>query len=343
MPVSSLAVTDNSWTFSNGKYHYYIRAVWTPPTTGPVYETFEVYMDSGDGKGFVFYDYTTGGTYDFPVENENLGNIHTVRVLTVNSFGKKNISALTDVATPVVKSTPPSDVPYLNLSTTSTDVILDWGAIADVDTYNYEIRYSPILDATWNTSTHLISVGHVVGQSTYTATVPGRDGTYLIKAKDYIGNVSTNPALALTTIPGSFEGNVVATREAGEFLGEKTNVVINEAGELVLDRYLDGEGKLAYYSEGYYTFPEDILLGTSYFFNISSYLNVEGEDVSPYMDYWPVLALVNPIGFLGDPSTGWNVEAQYRSYNYVGGVITPGPWTSFTTATDSGSTIQIRL
>ena len=144
-----------------------------------------------------------------------------------------------------------------------TLAVLSWKEVAELDVKlggRIIIRHDPRTSgATWLTSNKIVD--GVSGASTQKQ-VPLLAGTYFVKAQDYLGNKSTNPASFTTTLPESTKRlNVKTWSEESSFVGRKVNTGILISGSsLVLSPnpyvvsgyhdpfYVDGD------EEGEYTF-----------------------------------------------------------------------------------------
>ena len=202
--VVGLEVTDNFWNCANGDYEYYIDLDWDAPI-GAAYEYFEILVNYGTGYSTVAT--SRESIYTYIVKAANLELAHSFKVLAVSATGKKlDLGVVGSVsATPVTKTTRPSDVQMLSTDITGEVLQLSWEKVLDCDVEEYLIRFSPTLTATWAGSIPLLRAGR---NNTLIPT-QARSGTYLIKAVDFNGNESANEAVAITTIPQLFGLNVV--------------------------------------------------------------------------------------------------------------------------------------
>ncbi len=167
----------------------------------------------------------------------------------------------------------PDDIVGLSMVPISeTLAVLSWKEIAQLDVKlggRIIIRHDPRSSgANWLTSNKIVD--GVSGASTQKQ-VPLLGGTYFVKAQDYLGNKSTNPASFVTTLPETTRRlNVKTWSEETAFSGGKVNSGLAKSGNnLVLTPnpyvvsgyhdpfYIDGD------EEGEYTFATTFDFGHS--------------------------------------------------------------------------------
>ena len=167
----------------------------------------------------------------------------------------------------------PDDITGLSMVPISeTLAVLSWKEVAQLDVKlggRIVIRHDPrISGASWLTSNKIVD--GVSGASTQKQ-VPLLAGTYFVKAQDYLGNNSTNPASFTTTLPETTRRlNVKTWSEETAFSGTKVNSGLAKSGNnLVLTPnpyvssgyhdpfYVDGD------EEGEYTFATTFDFGHS--------------------------------------------------------------------------------
>jgi predicted phage tail protein len=167
----------------------------------------------------------------------------------------------------------PDDIIGLSMVPISeTLAVLSWREVAQLDVKlggRIIIRHDPRTSgASWLTSNKIVD--GVSGASTQKQ-VPLLAGTYFVKAQDYLGNNSTNPASFTTTLPETTRRlNVKTWSEETAFSGTKVNSGLAKSGNnLVLTPnpyvssgyhdpfYVDGD------EEGEYTFATTFDFGHS--------------------------------------------------------------------------------
>jgi hypothetical protein len=307
--VEQLVVADNAYRCIEGArgIEYYIDLDWNVPQ-GAAFDVFEIYLDYG--RGYSQIATIQESLYRYIVPTQNLGLSHSFKVLAVSASGKKlDLGVVGSVsATPLIKTTPPSDVETLNIDITGETLQLFWPAIADCDLNEYLIRYSPVITDTWESSVPLLRIG---GNSTL-ATTQARTGVYLIKAIDLTGNESDTAAVAITTIPELFGLNVVS--EVTDFPGLNGTLdrVVDAGGSLLLQETISGgPGVTQYEPEGYYYYENFLDLGDIYSVRLQSKIRAEGYTLQDLMSNWVTLSSVLSLSTSG--FSDWDVEAQYRT------------------------------
>lgn len=303
--VGSLAVDTNSFDCDGSQYVYFVDLSWTAPTN-VVFENFEIYVDNG--TGFNLDGFTQQTTYRHIVDQNFLGSNHSFKVLAVSATGSKltlgEVSAVS--ATPVTKTTPPSDVDGLFINITNETLSLDWDPIEDCDVSFYSIRYSPDSAATWEQSIELLRTD----ANTSLASVMARTGAYFVKAIDFNGNESDNAASAITSIPNLFNLNVVEeTNDFPTFPGslERVQAV---GSELRLSEVVIGS---TFESDGFYYYENFLDLGDVYTVRLQSLIEAEGYTYGDIMSNWVTL---DSVPFLSNTAVAqWNVETYYRARN----------------------------
>ena len=95
----------------------------------------------------------------------------------------------------------PSDVSELAVSMVGSDHMqLQWTPVDDLDVSYYAIRYQDVTSgAGWNSSTNLTQV---VRRKSNSVTINARQGAFLVKAVDKLGNESDNEAIIYSNISG---------------------------------------------------------------------------------------------------------------------------------------------
>ncbi len=160
------------------------------------------------------------------------GLIYNVRVKAFNTLGVQ--SSYTSATRTIIGGiAPPADVEDFACNIIGGDAHLSWTQIADLDLAYYQIRYSTLTTgATWGNSVSLVEK---VARPATSVTVPARVGSYLIKAVDKNGNLSSNEAVIATNVSAIGNFNAIATQtESPTFTGTLTNTIISD-GTLRLD------------------------------------------------------------------------------------------------------------
>ena len=306
--VAFLSVVANTWKVVGRNYNYYIKLDWDVPVTGPAYDAFEIYADNGNG-GYDLVAATKLSEYTYDVDPDNLGILHSFKVLAVSANGNKlglgGVGAVT--ATPLKKTTPPSNVEILHLNITNETLQLEWERISDEDCDKYIVRYAPTLDAVWERGIPVSTVDRNVSM-TFTQ---GRTGTYFVKAVDFNGNESATAAQANTTIPELFNLNVIDQTNDFPTLPGTLSQVVSDGTSLELQEATTGlPADISYYSEGYYYYGSLLDVGDIYSVRLQS--NIEAEGYTPFdlMSNWATLDEV--VAMSNALSSAWDVETQVR-------------------------------
>ena len=152
---------------------------------------------------------------------------YDVRARAVNTFGVKGQWTIFSGFSASPFAPPPEDVMDFSASIAGGTALLSWSPVGDLDLAYYEVRYSPVTSgAIWSESVILIPK---VGRPATSASVPARQGSYLIKAVDKLGNKSVNQTttVVLTNLEDILGLNVVQSYvENPDFNGVKTNTVV---------------------------------------------------------------------------------------------------------------------
>lgn len=305
--VTDLTVTDYGWECADAGYEYFVELNWGVPE-GTVYEYFSVLVDTGTG-------YSESGTtrstiYRHIVDSSKIGLEHSFKVIAVSASGKKlnlgDVSAVS--ATVSLKTDPPSDVEKLSIDITNEVLQLTWPQVPDCDCREYLIRYSPLLDGTWEASVPLTRAD----RKTTTTSVQARTGSYLIKAIDFNGNESADEAMAITTIPNLFNLNVIGTISDSPDFNGGFDRIRDIGGSIILRNAVSGGVEVAeYYPEGYYYYENLLDLGDIYTVRLQSQIQAEGYTVEDLMENWVTLDSV--LLLANSRYSEWDVETQYRS------------------------------
>lgn len=352
--VENLQILNNTFRCMGSDYQFYITVDWDVPV-GSVFSTFEVYVDYG--LGYKLLAIVNDTVYEYIVNSNYLGTEHKFKVLAVSASGKKlDLGAVTPVsATPLDKTSPPSDVQSLFLNITDQVIQLDWPGINDCDVLEYLIRYSPTLNGTWESSIPLLRTD----RNTTLAQAQARTGTYLIKAVDFNGNESAVAAIAITSIPNLFGLNIIEETNDFPILEGELYQTIDDGGALILQKKNDGSPSAnEYYSEGFYYFKNLLDLGEIYTVRLQSLIEAEGFTVDDIMSNW--ITLSDVILLANSRQSEWDVETQYRAtdsfnvmseWTLLSDVVTMNngvednwtEWRKFTIGDFTGRIFQFRL
>jgi hypothetical protein len=201
------------------------------------------------------------------------------------SSGLRGASA-SDTSTVVLDIAPPGAVAGFGMDVQDMTIQFFWQLSTAPDVLAYVLRYSPDLDGTWETSQLIGQYGWDISR----ASVGARTGLYFIRAVDTSGNEGpiTSRRTTIESLPNI--NFVVSVNDAPLFEGTLSNAV------KVGDTVQSGGEFGAVEALGYYTFKENISLGSVSEVRLSSKIQAHGE--TDTLD--PVL------------STQWNTRLEYR-------------------------------
>jgi hypothetical protein len=227
-----------------------------------------------------FIIYSQGKGLNHRVLNVIDQQTYDVRVKAVNTLGVSS-TYVSASRTIIGAIEPPSDVEDFSCNIVGQQAHLSWSQIPDLDLAYYSLRFSEKTDgsATWENSVSLIE--KISRPATSISTV-ARQGTYLIKAVDKLGNFSSNATAIISNVTGVLNFNAVATQsEHPDFLGTNTNTVIADntirldSSELFdsasgdfddeVTRFFDsGVANADFYASGNYLFANVIDIGAKH-------------------------------------------------------------------------------
>jgi len=92
------------------------------------------------------------------------------------------------------KDIPPADVDVFTVQVNGGMALFRWSQVANTDLAGYEIRYNPVGDDEWDNGSTVTSTTR--GTQITTGIVPPGNWTFLIKARDFAGNMSVQAARA---------------------------------------------------------------------------------------------------------------------------------------------------
>jgi hypothetical protein len=249
--------------------------------------------------------------------------VYDVRVKAVNSIGASS-TYVTATRTIVGAILPPADVEDFACNVIGGDAHLSWTPVADLDLAYYSVRYSTLTSgAEWQNSVGLVEK---IARPATSVTVPAREGSYLIKAVDKLGNFSSNEAIISNTIVSDF--NAVATQtESPTFSGVKTNVYVDDNNSLRLDSselfdsatglFDDGTGLFEsgltasdLFATGTYEFSNVIDLGATYKSRVTASIVQSSDNIDNLFDDVAGLFDSQPSNFDGDTPANCNAHLE---------------------------------
>jgi len=153
---------------------------------------------------------------------------YDVRVKAVNTLGVSS-TYVSESRTIIGAIEPPADVEDFSCNIVGQEAHLSWTQIPDLDLAYYQLRFSEETNGTadWQNSVALVEKISRPGTS---ITVPARQGTYLIKAVDKLGNFSSNATAIISNVTSVQNFNAIATQsEHPDFNGTLNNVVVADS------------------------------------------------------------------------------------------------------------------
>ena len=225
---------------------------------------------------------------------------YDVRVKAVNSLGVSStyVSAQRTIVGAIA---PPSDVTDFSANVSGQEAHLSWEAVTDLDLAYYNLRFSEATDgsADWLNSVSLVEK---ISRPATSISVPARQGTYLIKAVDKLGNFSSNATAIISNVTSPINFNSVATQsEHPTFGGTFTNTVLTDSA-IELDsselfesasgnfddettRFFDsGVANADFFSSGNYEFADVIDIGAKHTARITASLTQSADNPDDLFD-----------------------------------------------------------
>ena len=226
------------------------------------------------------------------------GSLYNVRVKAFNTLGVG--STYTSASRTIIGGiASPADVEDFSCNIIGSDAHLSWTQIPDLDLAYYAIRFSTLTSgASWSNSVSLVEK---VARPATSITVPARVGSYLIKAVDKSGNLSSNETIIATNISTIGNFNAVATQtESPTFSGTKFQTLVSD-GTLRLDSselfdsatgnfdsgtsfFDSGLTSFDLYSSGNYVFASPIDIGAVYTSRVTASITQTSDNADDLFD-----------------------------------------------------------
>tara|TARA_Y100000361_G_scaffold154338_1_gene179746 strand:- start:3036 stop:6347 length:3312 start_codon:yes stop_codon:yes gene_type:complete len=245
---------------------------------------------SGASKYRVYYRFNNGDFVQIETTSSNLELLNTkeglyeFKVYTYNGLGEVSQTASTLTINATAFSTLPEDVQNLTLEPINDDQVrLRWTQTIATDVKfggQVYIRHSPRVDGsgTFANSTDIIEA--ISGISTE-ATVPAKDGEYVLKFRDLKGNFSAGEASVILSSPQPLRERLAlpSIREQTAFSGTKTNTTVT-SNQLTLTNPASN-------ASGSYNFANVVDLGATFSLKIKSHIISTSANVSDLFDDIP--------------------------------------------------------
>ena len=247
-----------------------------------------------------FIIYAQGSGLNHRVLNVIDQSTYDVRVKAVNSLGVSStyVSAQRQIVGAIA---PPSDVTDFSANVSGQEAHLSWEAVTDLDLAYYNLRFSEATDGTadWLNSVALVEK---ISRPATSISVPARQGTYLIKAVDKLGNFSSNATAIISNVTSPLNFNSITTQsEHPTFGGTFTNTVLTD-GSIELDsselfdsasgnfddettRFFDsGVANADFQASGNYEFADVIDIGAKHTVRITASLTQTADNPDDLFD-----------------------------------------------------------
>ena len=247
-----------------------------------------------------FIIYAQGSGLNHRVLNVIDQQTYDVRVKAVNSAGVSStyVSAQRKIIGAIA---PPSDVTDFSCNVSGQEAHLSWEAVTDLDLAFYNLRFSEETDGTadWQNSVALVEK---ISRPATSISVPVRQGTYLIKAVDKLGNFSSNATAIISNVTSAINFNNITTQaEHPTFGGTFTDtILVDNAIELDstelfdsasgnfdddTDRFFDqGASNFDFVSSGNYEFANVIDIGAKHTVRITASMTQTSDNPDDLFD-----------------------------------------------------------
>ena len=273
-----------------------------------------------------FIIYAQGSGLNHRVLNVIDQNVYDVRVKAVNSFGVSS-TYVTAQRTIIGAIEPPEDVNDFSCNIVGQEAHLGWTQVGDLDLAYYQLRFSDKTDGTgtWADSVALVEK---ISRPATSISVPARQGTYLIKAVDKLGNFSSNATAIISNVTGVTNFNSIASQsEHPDFDGTKTNVIVSD-NTLRLDsselfdsgsgnfdtetsRFFDsGVTNADFFASGNYLFADIIDIGAKHTSRITASLSQTSDNPDDLFDNRSGLFDSTNSNFDGDTPANSNAHLE---------------------------------
>ena len=273
-----------------------------------------------------FIIYAQGSGLNHRVLNVIDQQTYDVRVKAVSTIGSSS-TYVTATRTIVGAVEPPEDVNDFSCNIVGQEAHLGWTQVGDLDLAYYQLRFSEQLDGTgtWADSVALVEK---ISRPATSISVPARQGTYLIKAVDKLGNFSSNATAIISNVTGVTNFNSIASQsEHPDFDGTKTNVIVSD-NTLRLDsselfdsgsgnfdtetsRFFDsGVTNADFFASGNYLFADIIDIGAKHTSRITASLSQTSDNPDDLFDNRSGLFDSTNSNFDGDTPANSNAHLE---------------------------------
>src|SRR5210317_737859 len=273
-----------------------------------------------------FIIYAQGSGLNHRVLNVIDQEIYDVRVKAVNTLGVSS-TYVSASRTIIGAIEPPADVEDFSCNIVGQEAHLSWTQIPDLDLAYYQLRFSEETDGTadWQNSVALVEK---ISRPATSISVPARQGSYLLKAVDKLGNFSSNATAIISNVTGVANFNAIATQsEHPDFNGTLTNTVITDdaieldSSELFdsaqgnfddeTTRFFDsGVANADFFARGNYLFADVIDIGAKHTARITASLTQTSDNPDDLFDNRSGLFDSASSNFDGDTPANANAHIE---------------------------------
>ena len=247
-----------------------------------------------------FIIYAQGSGLNHRVLNVIDQQTYDVRVKAVSTAGISStyVSAQRKIVGAIA---PPSDVTDFSCNVAGQEAHLSWEAVTDLDLAYYNLRFSEETDGTadWLNSVALVEK---ISRPATSISVPARQGTYLIKAVDKLGNFSSNATAIISNVTSAINFNNITTQsEHPTFGGTFTDtILLDDAIELDSSELFDsasgnfdsetirffdsGASNADFVSTGNYEFANVIDIGAKHTVRITASMTQSSDNPDDLFD-----------------------------------------------------------
>jgi len=327
-PPASVTLDDQLIEYNDGTVIVALN-ITIGASTDSFVDYYQVEYKKSTDSDYIIYAQGSGLTHR--VLNVIDQEIYDVRVKAVNTLGVSS-SYVSASRTIIGAIEPPADVEDFSCNIVGQEAHLSWTQIPDLDLAYYQLRFSEETDGTadWQNSVALVEKISRPGTS---ITVPARQGTYLIKAVDKLGNFSSNATAIISNVTSVQNFNSIATQsEHPDFNGTLNNVVIADS-TIRLDsselfdsatglfddettRFFDsGVQNADFYASGNYLFADVIDIGAVHTARITATLSQTSDNPDDLFDARSGLFDSASSNFDGDTPANANAHIEIATSN----------------------------
>jgi hypothetical protein len=322
-PPASVTLNDQLIEYNDGTVIVALD-VTIGASTDSFVDYYQVEYKKSTDSDYIIYAQGSGLTHR--VLNVIDQETYDVRVKAISTFGASS-TYVTAQRTIIGAVAPPSDVEDFSCNIVGQEAHLGWTQIPDLDLAYYSLRFSEKTDGTASWSNSVALIEKISRPATSISTI-ARQGTYLIKAVDKLGNFSSNATAVISNVTSVINFNAIATQsEHPDFLGSKTNVIVDD-NALRLDsselfdsasgnfddettRFFDsGVSNADFFASGNYEFSNVIDIGAKHTARITATLSQSSDNPDDLFDNRTGLFDDTKSNFDGDTPANANAHLE---------------------------------